>query len=152
MNQAQARLLTQHNITPEKLGEADPSLRLLWCELGEIADESPTLELNALQREYLGDRALSEITGETDRANLEWLGKLGADIEASKRAAQDAESKPAAPAPLDWRTAVLDSDRLSNKNVNLRLEVANVFEAARRKGPANATEYERLTVEKWARR
>ncbi|RWF77022.1 MAG: hypothetical protein EOS26_10340 [Mesorhizobium sp.] len=83
MNSSQSALLQMHGLTEEDItsGKADPGIRLLWANAhveapaDALEQEPAEVELNDLQKKYLGDRVLADLP-ELDRDNIAWLGSL----------------------------------------------------------------------------
>lgn len=139
MNNQQAELLQLHGLTEETLSSAHPDIKLEWANRHVDASEpeQPVVELNILQKKYLGDRALSEMT-DSDRENLEWLGTLNPAIEAPAKSA-----KPEAPAevakPLEDDApvivdaqSVLDPELIKDLSPVRRAGLADALQTVRR--------------------
>ncbi|MER8546478.1 hypothetical protein NKH41_12150 [Mesorhizobium sp. M1169] len=143
INQAQTAFLNQRGLTEETLVSADPVIRLQVANLGDVEDApEPVIELNSLQREYLGDRQLSEIT-DLDRKNLEWLSTLKPNTEEPAEPTAP-ESKPHINLPPKLDGAAL----WANAHPDMRLAVYEAF-GRWSKNSARASEADTLLVTPW---
>ncbi|RWM13553.1 MAG: hypothetical protein EOR73_28555 [Mesorhizobium sp.] len=122
-----------HGLTEETLSSAHPDIKLEYANRHVDAPEPESesvVELNTLQKKYLGDRALSEMT-DSDRENLEWLGTLNPAIEKPAESA-----KPEAPAevanPLEDAPVIVDAQSV------LDPELIKDLSPVRRAGLADA--------------
>ncbi|MER9221917.1 hypothetical protein NKI48_23810 [Mesorhizobium sp. M0644] len=130
MNSKQAELLQLHGLTEQTLSSANPDIKLEFANRDTPAvDPEPAVEMNALQREYLGDRALSEMT-KSDRENLDWLGTFKPKIEEPTEAV---ETKPMPEAPVVVNAqSVLDHSLIKDLSPERRLTLARALEIVQR--------------------
>lgn len=144
MNSSQSALLQMHGLTEEDItsGKCHPDIRLLYANApaDAVEPEQAEVELNDLQKKYLGDRALADLP-ELDRANIEWLGSLTPGtftpaVEAPARPAPAAEiAKPveddAAPVIVDAQS-VLDPELIKDLPPVRRAGLADALLTVRR--------------------
>ncbi|MER9022682.1 hypothetical protein NKI01_08995 [Mesorhizobium sp. M0815] len=144
MNSRQGELLQLHGLTEKTLPTADPNIRLEFDNRKDHVDApEPVIELNVLQKDYLGGRPLSQMT-ESDQKNMEWLGTL-------KPKAEEPAEVPVEEPKTSVRL-VLDGQALwANAHPDMRLAVYEAW-TRYKANPARASESDRLMVEPWLRK
>lgn len=129
MNQAQQSYLTQYGLNEVTLAAADPTIRLQYANMSDVEDApAPVIELNALQKEYLGGRALSEVSA-SDRDNLDWLGTFTPKIEEPAEVAKPVEDS--APVVVDAHS-VIDPKLIESLSPVRRAGLADALDTVRR--------------------
>lgn len=88
----------------------------------------PVAELSPLQKSYLGDRKLSDIS-ELDRKNLEWLGSFTAKVEEPTESAKPVEDD--APVIVDAHS-VIDLELIKDLSPVRRAGLADALDTVRR--------------------